>query len=50
MSTIVLVLLLISFVLLLLAAGGVAHARIQLQPLGLAFAVLALLFVRGFPP
>ena len=48
-SLLALALLLLALLLLSLAAVGVVHARIQLMPLGLAAAVLAVV-VRLWPP
>jgi hypothetical protein len=48
-STFVLALLLVALVLLLLAAFGVAHQRVQLVPLALAIALLAFV-LRLWPP
>lgn len=49
MTAFVFALLLLALVLFALAAAGVAHARLQLVPLGLAACVLAML-VRLWPP
>jgi hypothetical protein len=48
-GTLVLALLLVALVLLVLAAFGVAHQRVQLVPLALAIALLAYL-LRLWPP
>jgi len=42
MSAVHLILLAFAFVLLVLDAFGVKHSRVDLQPLGLAFLILAL--------
>jgi len=44
------VLLAFALLLFVLNAFGVVHEKVQLLPLGLAFAVVAFMVVRGLPP